>query len=122
MPLVTWDGVDSVRWQAISDMGFRMPDGYLFTPAPPPRISWDPTPPSVTTNTLIAVRYGSKPPLDDPDVRREIRAQLAAWHVQAVVVGPMVNQDAVLSGLTWVLDRPPEPLEGVYVWWNVDSG
>ena len=121
-PLVTWDDVDSVRWQATSDMRFRMPAGYLFSPAPPPRISWDPTPPSVTTNTLIAVRYGSTPPLGDPAIRSAIRAQLAAWHVRSVVVGPMVNQDAVLAVLTWALDRPPELVQGVYVWWNVDSG
>ncbi len=121
-PVVDYDDMEAMRWQAMSDFRFGMPEGYMFVPAPLPDGNRLLAPAAVTTDTLIAVRYGSKPPLGDPAIRSAIRAQLAAWHVQTVVVGPMVNQDVVLSVLTWALDRPPEAVEGVYVWWNVDSG
>ncbi len=120
-PVVDYDDVEAMRWQALSDFRFRMPQGYLFVPAPPPDGNRLLEPPAVTTDTLIAVRYGSKPPIGDAAIRSAIREQLAAWHVQTVVVGPMVNQDAVVAVLTWALDRPPEAVEGVYVWWDVDS-
>ncbi|HSR25126.1 MAG TPA: hypothetical protein VLW53_16345, partial [Candidatus Eisenbacteria bacterium] len=121
-PVTTYDDVDAMLWQASSGMRFRMPEGYLFVPAPPPAGSQVNTPPSETAKALVDVRYGRGSPIGDESVRRSMRAELTAWHVRTVVVGPMVNRDATVALLTWVLGRPPELADGVYVWWDVDAG
>jgi hypothetical protein len=121
-PVVSYGDADAVRWQATSGMRFRMPEGYLFSPAPPPLVSWPPTPPTVTTNALLQAGAGDRTGLGDPALRSAIRLQLAGWHVRTMVVGPMANQDTAVALLTWVLGRPPQAVQGVYVWWDVDSG
>ncbi len=120
-PVVTFSNVEAMRWQATSGMRFRMPEGYLFVPAPPPAGSRLLAPPSVTTNALIEARDGRTTAVGDARVRQSIRAELAAWNVRTVVLGPMVNQDAAVALLTWALGRPPEAVGGVYVWWDVDA-
>ena len=121
-PVITYNDVEAARWQASAGMRYRMPGGYLLIPAPPPEGSRQLGPPAATTDALIGARYGNKATLGDPDARREIREQLAAWHVRTVIVGPMENQDAAVELVTWVLERPPEAVQGVYVWWDVDRG
>lgn len=120
-PVTTYDDVDAMLWQADSGMRFRMPEGYLFVPAPPPAGSQVNTPPSATANALVGIRYGRGSPIGDEAVRRSVRAELAAWHVRTVVVGPVAGQDATVALLTWVIGRPPEQTGGVYVWWDVNA-
>jgi hypothetical protein len=49
-----------------------------------------------------------------------MRSELSAWHVRTVVVGPMANRDVAVALVASVLDRPPETVQGVSVWWDVD--
>ena len=120
-PVTTYDDVDAMRWQADSGMRFRMPEGYLFVPAPPPAGNQVNTPPSATADALVGIRYGRGSPIGDEAARRSMRAELAAWHVRTVVVGPMVQREATVALLTWVIGRPPEQSGGVYVWWDVNA-
>jgi hypothetical protein len=120
-PVAIFEDVDPMLWQASSGMRYRMPEGYAFVPAPPPNGSQLSAPPSVTTNTLVDVQYGRPSPIGDEQVRRAIRAELAAWHVRTVIVGPMGNRDAAVALLTWVLGSQPDESGGVAVWWNVDT-
>jgi hypothetical protein len=118
-PVSTWDDVDAMRWQARSGMRFRMPEGYAFVPAPPPAGSRLDSPPGATVDALVGVEHGGASPAGDERVRQAILAELAAWRVRTVIVGPMPNRDATVALLTWVLGRPPEQVDGVSVWWDV---
>ncbi|HEY7200121.1 MAG TPA: hypothetical protein VIC57_07920 [Candidatus Dormibacteraeota bacterium] len=120
-PVTTWDDVDAMYWQASTGMRFRMPEGYLFVPAPPPAGNQLNSPPGATVNALEAVRYDRPTGMGDPEVKQSIRAELARMHVRTVIVGPMVNRDEAVALLTWVLDRPPEESGGVSVWWDVNT-
>jgi hypothetical protein len=120
-PVTTWDDVDAMYWQASTGMRFRMPEGYLFVPAPPPAGNQLNSPPGATVDALDAVWYGRPSGIGDPQVRLSIRSELAAWHVRTVIVGPMPNREEAVALLTWVLDRPPEHTGGVQVWTDVDA-
>lgn len=106
-------------WQAQTGMRFRMPEGYAFIPDIPNGARLSP-PPSTTQDELIAVASGVASPLSD-DRRQQILNELKSWNVQTVIVGPMVNEQGEVDLLTALLGRPPELVEGVYVWWQVDT-
>ncbi|HXM59071.1 MAG TPA: hypothetical protein VOB72_26965 [Candidatus Dormibacteraeota bacterium] len=117
-PVTTYADVDAMYWQAASGMRYRMPEGYLFIPESVHELF---TPTSPTANALWDVQYGrARSPLGDEAARRAMRADLAAWGVRTVIVGPMPNREDTVALLTWVLGRPPEETGGVSVWWDVD--
>jgi hypothetical protein len=104
---------EAMLWQSVSRMWFRMPEGYMFVPYPAVN-SADP-PASATQTTLVALEKGNAVSLDDP-LRRALGADLDRWAVQAVIVGPMPNRDAVVGLYTDLLGAPPEWTQGVALW------
>ncbi|MDQ6773614.1 MAG: hypothetical protein M3024_11590 [Candidatus Dormibacteraeota bacterium] len=118
-PMTREDHPEAMLWQARSGMRFRMPQGYLFVPASQPGQNTLKTPPSATAETLLAIGDGSPTPIGDSAIKTGMLADLSRWRVQTVIVGPMAHQDAAVALVSWVLDRPPEQVGGVYVWWNV---
>lgn len=112
--------VGAMIWQAQSGMRFRMPEGYAFIPdagAAGERLS---PPPSATQTQTVAVAQGRSAPLTD-ETRRQILGELASWHVQTVVVGPMANEQQEIDLFTSIFGQAPEAVDGVYVWWAVDA-
>jgi hypothetical protein len=120
-PVAIAADVDPMLWQARAGMRYRMPEGYVFVPAPPPAGSQLSAPPSTTTNALIDIQYSGNSPVGDERVRDAIRAELAEWHVRTVIVGPMANRDVAIGFMTWVLGSQPDQTGGVAVWWDVDT-
>jgi hypothetical protein len=104
---------EAMLWQSVARMWFRMPEGYMFVPHPAVN-SADP-PASATQTTLVALEKGNAVSLDDP-LRRALTADLDRWAVQAVIVGPMPNRDAVVALYTDLLGAPPEWTQGVALW------
>jgi hypothetical protein len=47
-------------------------------------------------------------------------ADLQAWRVHAIVVGPMAHRDRMIALFTELLGRPPEAVDGVLLWRHVD--
>jgi hypothetical protein len=39
--------------------------------------------------------------------------------VKTVIIGPMTNEQQEIALFTEVLGRPPQLVDGVYVWWDV---
>ena len=107
-------------WQAATDMRFKMPEGYVFIP-------WqggnalDP-PYSVTQATLNQLINGqaSIETVDAP-TRQKMVDDMAGWHVQTVIVGPMAYQNEAVALYSELLNRQPEAVGDVYVWWGVDA-
>ena len=120
IPFSTAGDARAMVWQAQSGMRFRMPEGYAFIPDAPPagwRLS---PPPSTTQDQTVAIGEGRADALTD-EMRQQVRAELKSWDVQTVIVGPMTNQQQEIDLFMAVLGRPPELIDGVNVWWNVNS-
>jgi hypothetical protein len=104
-------------WQAVSNMRFRMPEGYVSLSGPGGTFLESP-PDTATSTTMGAVAAGQSP-LVDGKLRREILVELQRWTVHTVIVGPMPHEDTMIRVLTDVLGHSPTRIDGVAVWWSV---
>jgi len=104
----------AVLWQAVDRMTFRMPEGDLVhgdsngvaTNDPPPSPLW----------TAISQLQSGMPPASGPSDLDDVRAQLEALGVRAVIVGPMDNQELAVEYFSRLLRQPPIDEGGVFVW------
>jgi hypothetical protein len=101
----------SMLWQASADLQFKMPSGYAFTPVSAGSFL-DP-PPSASYDLNLAIQRGADPSTVDTS---GVLADIQRWKVRTVIVGPMPNEDAMVSVLARALGSPPVPMGGVYVW------
>jgi hypothetical protein len=103
-------------WQAQSGMAFRMPEGYALIPGPranPPN--------SALGSEMVAIEKGAAADLA-PDSLDRMRADLRAWSVTTVVVGPMPHRVTMVALFTQLLGRAPATGGGVELWTSVDAG
>jgi hypothetical protein len=106
----------AMTWQAEAGLWYRMPGGYFIGPqrdTDQPRFDAIPSPASITFGRI----YGGQPPprLIGP-MRRALARDFIRWRIGSVVVGPMPNQQTMVSFLTDLLGREPQVVEGVYLW------
>jgi hypothetical protein len=110
---------EAMLWQALGDMRFRMPEGYYQGPGPQRSRLYGPAP-SATSALLERIwAEGSPPPLD-PALRRRVAAELRAWGVRDVLVGPMGHHEVMTSVMTSLLGRPPLLRGEVALWLAID--
>ena len=57
----------------------------------------------------------------DAPTRQKMVDDMAGWHVQTVIVGPMAYQNEAVALYSELLNRQPEAVGDVYVWWGVDA-
>jgi hypothetical protein len=94
-------------------MAFKMPEGYALIPGPranPPN--------SVLGSEMVAIEHGAAPDLNPQSLDR-MRADLRAWAVTTVVVGPMPHRVAMVALFTELLGRVPATQGGVELWTGV---
>jgi hypothetical protein len=111
----------SMTWQALAGMRYRMPGGYFIGPRANGRPGYS-APPNQLAAKLIQLGAGWKPHKLDPYRRLTYSYNLVEWRVQTIVVGPMRDQgrrENTVKMLTELLGRPPSQEGGVDVWWNV---
>jgi hypothetical protein len=119
IPFASRANAQAMLWQEQAGLRFLMPEGYAIIPDAPPR-GVRIAPPSSTTQTEATnVGLGRGDPPTDA-MRLEILSELASWHVQTVIVGPMPNEQKEVDFFTWALGRAPDSVDGVYVWWGVN--
>ena len=104
----------AVLWQAVDGMKFRMPEGDLVHGDSNGVATNDPLPSPLWT--AISQLQSGTPPASSPADFDEVRAQLKAFGVRAVVVGPMDNQQLAVEYFSRLLDQTPTQTGGVYVW------
>ena len=97
-------------WQARAQMRFRMPEGFVFGEGPVRRTQGE-----LETALGSADRGVRLVPLSDA-LRQKLNAELRTFGVQDVVA----STPEEVRLLTDLLGRPPQQVEGVAVWWNVD--
>ena len=98
-------------WQSAAGMRFRMPEGYALLPGP----HFSP-PPTATGGALAAIESGAEAPAVTEALKSQVLADLSAWQVQNIIVGPMSHQDRAVAFLTAVLGRAPDQRDGVFLW------
>jgi hypothetical protein len=101
-------------WQAWSGMAFRMPEGY-FVNVDARGARRDGPRQSFTGDLMVRIQRGEAVDLAGIDLAR-VRADLRAWRVRAVVVGPMPYRDRMAALFARVLARAPEARGDVLVW------
>ncbi len=104
---------DSMMWQSVAGMSFRMPEGYAYRPGPTRN------PPVTALQTQLGAIYDGldRPPVN-PDLAQQMRDELHAMGASAVIVGPEPREDEVVALFRLLLGREPEQTGGVFVWWN----
>ena len=106
----------AMTWQAETGLWYRMPGGYFIGPrrdSVQPRFDSIPTSGSITFSRIFG---GAPPPRLTGPRRRALSHDLVRWRVGSVVVGPMPNREAMVAFMTDLLGRPPQVVEGVYLW------
>jgi hypothetical protein len=110
---------EAMLWQALGDMRFRMPEGYYQGPGPQRSRVYGPAP-SATSALLERIWADGSPPPLDPALRRRVAAELRAWGVRDVLVGPMGHRDVMTAVMTSLLGRPPLVRGEVALWLAID--
>jgi hypothetical protein len=111
LPYARLANSSAMFWQAASDMRFRMPEGYALVPGP----SFS-SPPTATGGIMRDIELGLDPPALTDDVRQQVFADLTAWQVEAIVVGPMPYRDRTIAFFSSLTGRTPQEQGGVYLW------
>jgi hypothetical protein len=96
-----------------------MPTGYVIVPAPGGQPSHGPVP-TTTSRAVTAVAQGGPVPAMTSELRRGMADDLERWGVRYVIVGPMSYESGEVELMTKLLNRPPEAVDGVYLWRDVD--
>jgi hypothetical protein len=105
-----WDDL-AMLWQSSAGLWFKMPEGYGTVPGPslnPPRTGLG--------QVMIALDQGAPYHGMSQHLRARLWTDLRSWRVQAVIVGPMSNQPAMVRFMTDLIGQPPQVSGGVYVW------
>jgi len=108
---------DPMRWQAESNIRFKMPGGYFLTPTPQGVL--ENSLPTRTSDMLTQVDGGQTPQVTS-DVRTEVQSDIHNWGAKNIIVGPSPAAPAEVAFMTAILGGPPQSDEGVWVWWNVN--
>jgi len=111
LPYARLANSSAMFWQAASDMRFRMPEAYALLPGP--TFS---SPPTATGGLMRTIELGEGPPALSDELRRQVLADLTAWKVHTIVVGPMRHQDQMRSLVSWLTGTPPRSDGGVFIW------
>ncbi len=106
-----WRLAVPMLWQSESGMRFRMPEGFAWIPGP----SYVPHRSSLG-DAMAAVAKGGPAPAMTSAAERDYAHDLQAWQVKTVIVGPMANQDQMVSFFSALLGHPPTEEGGVDLW------
>lgn len=114
----------AMYWQAEAGMRFKMPGAYSIVPGPTGSPQFGPEG-TRTFSILVQVASGARATRVAGDLRRDLVADLEAWDVRAIVLGPMRSgqegaRARLLELLTGLVGRAPEQIGDVYLWADVD--
>jgi len=111
LPYARLANSSAMVWQAAADMRFRMPEAYALLPGP----SFS-SPPTATGGLMRMIELGEEPPALTDDLRHQVLGDLAAWKVEAIIVGPMPYRERMIAFFTWLTGATPGQDGGVSIW------
>jgi hypothetical protein len=106
-----WRLAVPMLWQSATRMRYRMPEGFAWIPGP----SYVPHR-SALGDAMATIAKGQRAPVMTSAAQRSYAHDLQSWQVSTVIVGPMANQDEMVSFFTALVGRSPSHQGGVYVW------
>lgn len=109
-----WRLAVPMLWQSESGMRFRMPEGFAWIPGP----SYVPHR-SPLGDAMAAIAKGGPAPAMTAAAERDYARDLQAWQVKTVIVGPMANQEQMVSFFSALVGYPPTEEGGVAVWFGL---
>jgi len=115
----------AMLWQEQSGFRFKMVGGDFIVPqGPGDHVAFSPllayAPSSLTADTLTQLAQGTPVP-ESPALHAQLRAEMRAFGVGALVAVPAYAQDPARAQafLTWLLGRPSYRGGGVVAWYGV---
>jgi hypothetical protein len=116
VPPDTWTN-DAMNWLVASRMRIRVADGYFLGPTSQtnPVATFGGPQSGIGFLLRDVAGSGRVPPITD-QIRAQMRADLAFYQVDALVLGPRGHRDALRSAVDQILDRPGVEVDGVWVW------
>jgi hypothetical protein len=97
-----------------------MPDGYILGPDADRAFITLPERTPLSEALAVPQRGEQTPPLT-PELRAAYGSDLIRWDVTSVIVGRQLYEDNVRAFVTELLGRPPQQVEGVWLWRGVDG-
>jgi hypothetical protein len=107
-------------WLAVAGDGFRMPEAYAAIPQADGTTAFGPIPTELAA-VMENIQYSGVTIAARGDMRDQIGRDIQAAGVSDVVVGPMNNRAQTVAFFTDLFGRPPDEVDGVELWRNVDS-
>jgi hypothetical protein len=110
-----WAGRDTLSWSAQARQEFTVPEGYFLGPDPDGKGHMGPRQASRTTQLIIRTLTGGTTPLLSDDDRAAVRADVARWHGEAVVMRAEAGNAALRELFTQVYG-PALTVGDVWLW------
>jgi hypothetical protein len=134
-----WKGgsTSALLMQAETGMRFQMPEAYALLPPRSGSTSFS-APPSILKDVMMLIQSGDYVPPLTQDLRLRLYEDLRRWHVQTIVVAPMLSEQwtgfpnfaaapnpnyepEMIALFSDLLGREPLSTGGVYVWRDVQD-
>jgi hypothetical protein len=109
---------EPMLWQAAADMRYRMPAGYALGPDRSGRFSYLPEPTELSRTMERIQQTGELPDLTTVE-RAALEVDLRRSGVAVVIVGNMPKRPAMILFFTELLERPPERVDDVDIWFDI---
>ena len=115
-------GADPMLWAAIAGDEPRMVEAYAYVVRPDGRAGYGPNPTQLFSimqsiqdapSDVVVVARGA--------VRGQVAADIRAKGITDVIVGPMIRTQPMITFFTDLFGRPPEAVDGVWIWRGVDT-
>ena len=115
-------GADPMLWAAIAGDEPRMVEAYAYVARPNGRAGYGPNP----TQLFSIMQSIQDAPSDvvvvaRAAVRDQVAADIRAKGITDVIVGPMLRTKGMIAFFTDLFGRPPEAVDGVWIWREVDT-
>ena len=115
-------GADPMLWAAIAGDEPRMVEAYAYVARPNGRAGYGPNP----TQLFSIMQSIQDAPSDvvvvaRAAVRDQVAADIRAKGITDVIVGPMARTKGMIAFFTDLFGRPPEAVDGVWIWREVDT-
>jgi hypothetical protein len=110
----------AMLWAAVAGYDLRMADAYAFMPLPDGRTAAGP-PPTALTDAMRTIQRDRTSILAAGSLRSRIAADLRASDIRHVIVGPMPAHEPMVAFFTNLFGRPPDEVDGVAIWRDVDA-